>query len=101
MGNRGLTWYPEPYTMALTIELPEEQQAVLAAKAREQGVSTEVSARQVLSHDVEACLDPRRRIWDVIADRMKEVPPEDFAALPKDGLSQIDRYVYGVPKRTL
>ena len=42
----------------------------------------------------------RRRIWEVIADNMKDVPPEDFAALPKDGLSQIDHYVYGVPKRT-
>jgi hypothetical protein len=42
----------------------------------------------------------RRRIWDVIADNMKDVPREDFAALPKDGLSQIDHYVYGVPKRT-
>jgi hypothetical protein len=30
---------------------------------------------------------------------MKDLPPEDFAALPKDGLSQIDHYVYGVPKR--
>jgi hypothetical protein len=39
-----------------------------------------------------------RRIWEVIADNMKDVPPEDFAALPKDGLSQIDHYVYGVPK---
>jgi hypothetical protein len=31
---------------------------------------------------------------------MKGVPPEDFAALPKDGLNQIDHYVYGTPKRT-
>jgi hypothetical protein len=42
----------------------------------------------------------RRHIWDVTADTMKDVPPEDFAALPKDGLSQIDHYVYGVPKTT-
>jgi hypothetical protein len=42
----------------------------------------------------------RRHIWDVIAENMKDVPQEDFAALPKDGLSQIDHYVYGVPKRT-
>ena len=27
--------------------------------------------------------------------------PEDFAALPKDGLSQIDHYVYGVPRSAL
>jgi aryl-phospho-beta-D-glucosidase BglC (GH1 family) len=42
----------------------------------------------------------RHHIWDVIAENMKDVPHEDFAALPKDGLSQIDHYVYGVPKRT-
>jgi hypothetical protein len=41
-----------------------------------------------------------RHIWDVIADNMKDVPQQDFAALPKDGLSQIDHYVHGVPKRT-
>jgi hypothetical protein len=44
--------------------------------------------------------EPQRRIWEVIADNMKDVPQEDFAALPKDALNQIDHYVYGVPKRT-
>jgi len=87
--------------MTLTIELPAEQQAALAARAHEHGVSTEEYARRVLAHDVEVSLKPRRRIWDVIADNMKDVPPADFAALPEDGLSQIDHYVYGVPKRTL
>jgi hypothetical protein len=42
----------------------------------------------------------RRPIWEVIVENMKDVPPEDFSALPEDGLSQIDHYVYGVPKRT-
>jgi hypothetical protein len=32
-------------------------------------------------------------------DNMKNVPPEDLAALPRDGASQIDHYVYGQPKR--
>jgi hypothetical protein len=31
----------------------------------------------------------------------EDIPPEDFEDLPKDGLSQIDHYVYGVPKRTV
>jgi len=45
---------------------------------------------------------PRRRhIWEIIADNMKNVPTEEFDALPKDGLQQIDHYVYGTPKRTL
>lgn len=85
--------------MTITIDLPDEEIKALAAKAQAQGISAEEYARQVLEHDLEAS-PPRRRIWEVIADNMKDVPPEDFAALPKDGLSQIDHYVYGVPKRT-
>jgi hypothetical protein len=32
-------------------------------------------------------------------DNMKQVPPEDLAALPRDGASQVGHYVYGLPKR--
>ena len=38
--------------MTLIINLPEEQTAALAAKARAQGLSTEEYARQVLEHDL-------------------------------------------------
>jgi predicted nucleic acid-binding protein len=38
--------------MNLTIDLPEEKTAALAAKARAQGLSTEEYARQVLEHDL-------------------------------------------------
>ena len=38
--------------MTLTIKLPDEQTAALAAKARAQGLSTEEYARQVLEHDL-------------------------------------------------
>ncbi len=85
--------------MTLTIDLPDTQTAALAARAREQGLSAEQYARRVLEHDLEAT-PARRPIWEVIAGNMKSVPPEDFATLPKDGASQIDHYVYGVPKRT-
>jgi len=40
-----------------------------------------------------------RPIWEVIGGSMKEVPPENLALLPRNGASQIDHYVYGVPKR--
>jgi plasmid stability protein len=36
----------------LTIELPDEQKAVLAAKAQAKGLSTEQYAQQVLEHDL-------------------------------------------------
>ena len=83
--------------MTVIIELPDEQTAALAAKAQERGLSTEEYVRRVLEQDLEAS-DPRP-IWDVIAGNMERVPPEDLAALPRDGASQIDHYVYGVPKR--
>ena len=38
--------------MTLTINLPDAQAAVLAAKARAQGLSAEEYARQVLEHDL-------------------------------------------------
>lgn len=85
--------------MMLTIDLPDEKTAALTAKARAEGLSAEQYARQVLEHDLEVPAAATRPIWDVIADNMKQVPPEDLAALPKDGLSQIDHYVCGVPKR--
>ncbi len=37
---------------SLTIELPDEQKAVLAAKAQAKGLSAEQYARQVLEHDL-------------------------------------------------
>jgi hypothetical protein len=86
--------------MTLTIDLPDEEIRALAAKAQAQGISAEEYARQVLEHDLEAS-PPRRHIWEVIAENMKRVPPEDLAALPRDGASQIDHYVYGIPKREL
>ena len=84
--------------MTLRIELPDEKTAALAAKARTQGLSAEQYARQVLEHDLESG-PGARPIWEVIAENMKQVPAEDMAILPKDGASQIDHYIYGVPKR--
>jgi hypothetical protein len=38
--------------MSLTIDLPEDQQAALTAKARAQGLSPEDYVRQVLQHEL-------------------------------------------------
>jgi hypothetical protein len=40
-----------------------------------------------------------RPIWEVILSNMEDVPADQFAALPTDGASQIDHYLYGHPKR--
>lgn len=38
-------------------------------------------------------------IWEVVDELRKNVPPEEFAKLPKDGAEQLDHYLYGSPKR--
>jgi plasmid stability protein len=86
--------------MTLIIDLPDEEIAALAAKARAQGISAEQYARQVLAHDLEAARPVRRRhISEVIRENMRKVPPEIMAAMPKDGASEHDHYIYGLPKR--
>jgi hypothetical protein len=88
--------------MTLTIDLPADQQAALAAQAQAQGISAEEYARQVLAHAIEAGTPSRRRhISDVILEKMSKVPPEIMATMPKDGASQHDHYIYGLPKRDL
>ena len=72
---------------------------MLTAKARAQGVSAEEYACQVLAHDLEAAGPRRRHISDVIRDNMLKVPTEILATMPKDGASEHDHYIYGLPKR--
>jgi hypothetical protein len=84
--------------MTLTIELPEEQTVALAAKAREQGVSAEQCAQELLKHALASTgaggpLSARiREIW-------ADMPDDVRAKLPSDGADQHDHYIYGVPKR--
>jgi len=90
--------------MTLILELPDNKEAVLKAKAQAQGVSAEQYVQRMLDRDLEqqASLSidlDERPIWEIIVDRMRDVPLEDLAALPKDGASQLDHYIYGLPKR--
>jgi plasmid stability protein len=85
--------------MTLTIHLPDEQQAALAAKARALGISAEEYARQVLVQDIDAGTRSHRHISEIIRDNMSKVPPEIMAQMPKDGASEHDHYIYGWPKR--
>ncbi len=84
--------------MTITIELPEEQEAALKEKAHAQGVSAEEYARQVLDRDlVQKCPRP---ISERIREIWSDVPDDVRAKLPADGASEVDHYVYGVPKRS-
>jgi hypothetical protein len=83
------------------IEIPDQQAAALKAKAAAQGLSLEDWFRKLAGDESSADssnLDTRP-ISEVIAEIMKDVPAEEFAKLPKDGASQVDHYVYGLPKR--
>ncbi len=42
---------------------------------------------------------PRLPIWERVAARAAEIPPEELDKLPPDGAAQIDHYLYGHPKR--
>jgi hypothetical protein len=84
--------------MNLTLQLSEEQVNALQAKAAEQGLSLEAWIVKLAETQSNASR-PRPPIWEIIAERTKNVPPEDLAAMPEDGASQIDHYVYGVTKR--
>jgi len=90
--------------MTLILELPENKEKALKAKARAQGVSAEQYATQVLSRDLEQSVSApagtdNRPISQVIAEIMADVPAEIRAQLPKDGASEHDHYIYGWPKR--
>ena len=90
--------------MTLTIKLSDEQATVLQTKAAAEGLSVEEWIQKLAAQDEQDQQSVSRQqsqpIWEIIAENMKRVPPEDLAAMPKDGASQIDHYVYGVPKRT-
>jgi len=86
--------------MAVTLQLSEEQATALQAKAAAEGLSLEAWIAKIAEPQLSATR-PHRHIWEIIAENMNNVPDEDWASLPEDGLSQIDHYVYGVTKRAL
>jgi plasmid stability protein len=83
--------------MTLTINLPEDEVAALAAKAQACGVSAEAYVRQVLERDLE---EGRRAepFWKAFTQRIHALPSEAFDGLPADGASEHDHYLYGSPK---
>jgi plasmid stability protein len=81
----------------MTVNIPDEQEAALTARAQSQGVSVEQCAGQLLSQALESPARPPlaariRGIWSDIPDSVR-------AKLPTDGASEHDHYIYGVPKR--
>ena len=84
--------------MTLTIELPEEEAQALAAKAREQGVSAQQYALQILRRGLGN--EPKKPLSARIRDLWCDMPADVRVKLPADGANQVDHYVYGLPKRS-
>ncbi len=94
----------------MSLHLRPEAEARLAALAAASGVSVDDYLEALVekqspggeagSSREAADIGPRQPIWEVIVANMKNVPREDLEDLPKDGASQIDHYVYRVPKRS-
>jgi plasmid stability protein len=80
------------------IELPDEQAAVLKAKAAAEGLSLEAWLEK-LAQEKRPARRPLRHIAEVILENMRDVPPEVMARMPRDGASQHDHYIYGWPKK--
>ncbi len=90
--------------MTLILEMPDNKEAALKAKAQAQGVSAEQYVQRIVDRDLQepiipASGSPRRHISEVIREIMSDVPLEDFESLPRDGASEHDHYLYGSPKR--
>ena len=89
--------------MNVTLSLNPEVEKALMARARERGVSLDAYLQDVVAREADAAIQSvsqtRRHIGDLIRERMSKVPPEIMAAMPKDGASQHDHYIYGCPKR--
>jgi plasmid stability protein len=84
--------------MTLTIDLPDEEIQALNDKARAQGVSAEQYVRLVLEDDLKA-KRARPPVSQSIREIWSDMPVDVRAKLPLDGASQVDHYVYGLPKR--
>lgn len=88
----------------MPLQPQEEEQLIALAQAK--GVSTDALLREalvmILAEAQGLRSEPKaelRPIWEVLLDNMKDVPPEEFARLPKDGASEHDHYLYAHPKR--
>lgn len=84
------TMFAENLAMALTVEAVYEN-----------GVLKPAQPLPLREHETVRITVERARppIWERIAARAAQIPPEEADKLPADGAAQIDHYLYGHPKR--
>jgi hypothetical protein len=83
------------------IQLSDEQAAALKAKAAAAGLTLEAWLHQLAggAEPEPSAERPLQTAADIVLSRMRNVPAEIMATMPKDGASQHDHYVYGWPKK--
>jgi hypothetical protein len=85
------------------IELPDDQVAALTAKAAAQGLSLAEWFKNMATDEPAkanaASAKPLQTAADIVVARMRNVPSEIMATMPKDGATQHDHYIYGLPKK--
>lgn len=88
--------------MTLILELADNKEITLKARALSQGVSAEEYATRVLDRELEQPEIPntasQRPLSARIRDIWKDMPADERAEYPEGGAYQIDHHVYGLPK---
>jgi hypothetical protein len=79
-------------------ELPDEPAAALKARAAAAGLTLEDWLQQLAGAEPPA-EHPLQTAADIVLDHMRNVPPEMMAAMPEDGASQHDHFIYLWSKR--
>ncbi len=79
-----------------TITLSEEQAEALRAKAAAEGLTLEDWLAKLAEGTPEE--KPLQAAANIVLRRMRNIPLEIAASMPRDGASQHDHYIYGWPK---
>ena len=87
--------------MTLTIDLPDEIAAAVKAQAEERGMTAEGWLRHLVEERLHLDQEDDRPVSEMIREIWADMPDEVRAKLLTDGASQVDHYIYGVPKRSL
>lgn len=85
--------------MTLTIDLPDEQAAAFEAQAAAAGLSLEDWFKKLADDKSVVISGTVQSAADIVLEEMRQVPAELVAALPTDGASEHDHYLYGWPKK--
>ncbi len=94
----------------MTIHLPEDlersiRQEVLSGHFATEDDLVAAAVRDYLQRKrqqappQQSTAEAHKPIWEVVEELRKNVPPEEFSRLPRDGAEQLDHYIYGSPKR--